>query len=56
MLCRHSQQAFEKAHLRLRTLSDYPTLLEEAMDTKAIRTEDWQLLDNWRKNPAQYGA
>lgn len=51
-----AQQAFEKAHLRLRTLSDYPTLLEEAMDTKAIRTEDWQLLDNWRKNPAQYGA
>jgi orotate phosphoribosyltransferase len=48
--------AFAEAGMPLHTLSDYPTLLEVAVESGAIRSEDLELLRAWRADPAAYGA
>lgn len=48
--------AFSQANMPLHTLSDYPTLLEVAVERGAIRSEDLELLRAWREDPASYGA
>ncbi|MGC6423318.1 MAG: orotate phosphoribosyltransferase [Flavobacteriaceae bacterium] len=45
---------FSKAHLTLHTLSDYPTLIETAIQKKAIETNDQIILRQWRDNPAEW--
>lgn len=48
--------AFDQAGIPLHTLSDYPTLLDVAVQHGAIRSEDIELLRAWREDPASYGA
>lgn len=50
-----SVSAFEKANTDLHTLSDYSHLLEQAADTKYITPEAVETLENWRKDPENWG-
>lgn len=49
-----AQEAFEKAGVKLCTLSDYNALLDEAVETKYIRHSDLETLQEWRKNPSEW--
>ena len=49
-----AQTAFEKAGVRLVTLTDYSHVVAEALEIGYIRKEDIQLLDTWRKDPANW--
>ena len=51
-----SVQNFEKADLRLCTLSDYPSLLEQALDTNYISGKEIEALESWQTNPAEWNA
>lgn len=44
-------RAFEQADVRLVTLSDYPTLLEQAAKLGTISAEDVRTLAGWREDP-----
>ena len=44
-------RAFEQADVPLQTISDYPTLLGEAVATGAITDADATALGNWREDP-----
>ncbi|MGK0251938.1 MAG: orotate phosphoribosyltransferase [Gammaproteobacteria bacterium] len=46
---------FEKAAVTLNTLSDYTHLLEQAADTNYITQDQQSALENWRKDPANWG-
>ncbi|MBV1925396.1 MAG: orotate phosphoribosyltransferase [Dokdonia sp.] len=46
---------FEKAAVTLHTLSDYTHLLEQAADTNYITQDQQSALENWRKDPANWG-
>lgn len=48
--------AFAEAGMPLHTLSDYPTLLDVAVERGAIRSEDLDQLRAWREDPASYGV
>ena len=50
-----SVNAFNEANVQLHTLSDYSHLLEQAADTKYITEEEQNTLENWRKDPANWG-
>ncbi|MEP0262894.1 orotate phosphoribosyltransferase [Dokdonia sp.] len=50
-----SVTAFKEANVQLNTLSDYAHLLEQAADTKYITDEEQNALENWRKDPANWG-
>jgi len=50
-----SVAAFKEADVTLHTLSDYSHLLEQAADTKYITEEEQTTLENWRKDPANWG-
>ncbi|MFT5890230.1 MAG: orotate phosphoribosyltransferase [Dokdonia sp.] len=50
-----SVTAFKEATIDLHTLSDYSNLLEQAADTKYITEEEQTTLENWRKDPANWG-
>jgi orotate phosphoribosyltransferase len=50
-----ASQNFESAAVRLHTLSDYSHLLEQAADTKYITQKQQNALENWRKDPANWG-
>jgi orotate phosphoribosyltransferase len=45
-------EAFEKAQVRLLTLSNYEEVLEEAVATNYIKPEDIAVLKEWRQNPS----
>jgi len=45
---------FEKEHIDLSTLSDYNTLLEEALLSNYISEKDLGTLKEWRKNPSEW--
>ena len=47
-------QNFEAAHCPMDTLTNYPTLLEEAIKSKAIQASDLKTLQQWRENPAAW--
>ncbi|WP_299682954.1 orotate phosphoribosyltransferase [uncultured Dokdonia sp.] len=47
--------AFKEANVDLHTLSDYSHLLEQAADTKYITEKEQTTLENWRKDPANWG-
>ncbi len=46
---------FSKAKCEMNTLCNYPSLLEEALETGYIRKEDLSVLNKWRKNPETWG-
>jgi len=50
-----ADENFDAAQVPLVVLSDYSTLLEHAQNEEIIRAEEMPLLDNWRKNPAEWG-
>ena len=45
---------FRKAGVTLRTLSNYSSMLEAALATNYIKTEDVETLKEWRKDPANW--
>lgn len=51
-----AEKAFEEAGVKLMTLSNYNALLEEAAETNYIRKSDLETLQEWRKNPSEWGS
>lgn len=50
-----ARRAFEYANVELRTLTNYDTLIEEALACNYIRESDLELLRKWRYAPDQWG-
>lgn len=50
----HAEENFLSKNLKLVTLSNYNALIEEALKQDYIKTEDLQLLQEWRKNPQNF--
>ncbi|MFA5713206.1 MAG: orotate phosphoribosyltransferase [Bacteroidales bacterium] len=50
-----SRKAFEDANLELRTLTNYDTLIKEAVNRKYIRPEAIDTLIDWRFQPEVWG-
>lgn len=51
----HAADNFAKADVKIDTLSDYKTLLEVAQSNGSITADQKENLDNWRKDPANWG-
>lgn len=51
-----AKQAFEQAGVELITLTDYESVVAEALKTGYIQPSDVQLLHNWRKDPAHWNG
>ena len=51
-----AKNAFEKYNLTLKSLTDYNSLIELAISQKSISESDQESLNNWRKNPANWGV
>ncbi len=49
-----ASEAFEKADCPFATLTDYPTLLEEATRLNYVRPADLETLKAWRKDPGNW--
>lgn len=47
---------FEKENIELQTLSNYESLLEQALDTKYISEKELKTLSEWNSNPAEWNA
>jgi len=45
---------FEKAEVKLNTLSDYPHLLTQAEKSNYITTKEAEVLSQWRENPSTW--
>ncbi len=45
---------FEKDNIELTTLSNYDFLLEQALESEYITTEELRMLEDWRKNPSKW--
>ncbi|MDX9906137.1 MAG: orotate phosphoribosyltransferase [Bacteroidales bacterium] len=50
-----ARKNFTDAKCRLVTLSDYNTLINEALDSNYITDDDLQSLVKWRENPEKWG-
>lgn len=50
-----AEQNFEKAGVKLVTLTDYDQVIEEALRTSYISAENVELLREWRKSPETWG-
>ena len=50
-----AQENFDKANVRLNTLSDYNHLLEQASQQGTISNESVEMLKEWRKDPSVWG-
>jgi orotate phosphoribosyltransferase len=50
-----AQDAFEKAGVKLRTLTDYSSMLAAARRSGYIREESMETLKEWRNNPSEWG-
>lgn len=46
-----ARRSFEYSNLELRTLSNYETLLQEAVDCRYIKDKDLETLQDWRYHP-----
>ena len=49
-----AEKAFEKANVKLITLSNYNAMLEAALATNYIQESDLATLREWRKDPASW--
>ena len=47
---------FEKENLQLNTLSNYESLLEEALETNYISEKELKTLSDWNSNPSTWNA
>ena len=47
-----AEEAFKKAGVTLRTLSNYNSMLEAALETDDIKASDIETLREWRKDPS----
>lgn len=50
-----AKKAFKEAEVKLVTLTNYEAVVEEALATDYIKESDVTILDQWRKNPAEWG-
>lgn len=50
-----AKAAFEKADVKLLTLTDYEAVIETAVSTGYITEEQIDTLHEWRKNPSEWG-
>lgn len=50
-----STEAFDKAGVKLTTLSNYDTLIDTALETGYVTEEDVAKLKEWRKSPSTWG-
>lgn len=49
-----AEDNFRKAKVALRTLTDYHTLIETALESGDIQSEQVAMLQEWRMNPSQW--
>ncbi|MBF1386064.1 orotate phosphoribosyltransferase [Prevotella aurantiaca] len=49
-----AEEAFNEANVHLVTLTDYQSVVEKALETGYINKEDVPMLDEWRKDPANW--
>ncbi|GAB6976127.1 orotate phosphoribosyltransferase [Prevotella falsenii] len=49
-----AEEAFKEANVRLVTLTDYQSVVEKALETGYINKEEVPMLDEWRKDPANW--
>ena len=49
-----AEEAFKEANVQLVTLTDYQNVVEKALEIGYISKEDVPMLDEWRKNPANW--
>ena len=52
--CDLAARRFEEEGVRLRTLSCYDALIEEATATGYVRESDVEILRQWRRNPSEW--
>jgi orotate phosphoribosyltransferase len=50
-----AQENFAKAKCSLYTLSDYPTLVQQALKSEYITENELQTLEAWRRSPSTWG-
>jgi orotate phosphoribosyltransferase len=48
--------AFAEKNIRFQSLTDYPTLLQVALETGYITVQDHELLRSWSQSPEKWGA
>jgi orotate phosphoribosyltransferase len=48
-------EAFEKANVQLETLTDYQSMLNAALQSGYIKEDSLDTLNEWRKNPSEWG-
>jgi orotate phosphoribosyltransferase len=51
---RESQLNFEKKNISVKTLTDYDTMLEQALQHGYIKNDQLPVLQNWRINPSSW--
>lgn len=51
-----STENFAEAKCRFATLSNYSALVNYAVEHNFIQTSDLELLNDWRKNPSEWGS
>ena len=49
-----AEEAFRESKVQLVTLTDYQSVVEKALETGYINKEDVPMLDEWRKDPANW--
>lgn len=49
-----AEEAFQKAGVKLVTLTNYPTMLDVAVKSGYIKAESLGTLEEWRKNPSEW--
>lgn len=50
-----ARETFEKEAIKLISLTDYPSLIQLAIDQKMVTPEHEKTLLNWRENPSEWG-
>ena len=50
-----AEEAFAKAEVQLETLTDYQSMLKAALASGYIKEESLDTLNEWRKNPSEWG-
>ncbi len=51
-----AKENFEKEHLMLHTLSNYESLLQQALETNYISEKELKTLSEWNANPSEWNA
>jgi len=49
-----AKKAFDESGIRLKSLTDYPSLIELALSQNSISDQDHEQLSQWRKNPSNW--